>query len=358
LSRIFVSGLGAVSPAGWSVPALCNALRGGEPLPDRPLDRPGSIAPLRVRAVPEALPRPAFMAHARLRRASPITHYAASAALEALAGLRHASRLPRRIGLVVCVQAGCVNYSCRFFDETLKDPATASPLLFPETVHAAPASHVAALLENVTLACTLVGDTATFLQGVALGAQWLQRNSVEASLVLGIEETNWILADALRHLDRSLAISGGAGALCLSLHPAEGAAVELAAITDAHPYTATHDRSLAAKAMRAELPPCSAEQLLCDGLGGSHRADRAERMAWSDWTGPRLSPKRVLGEGLMACAAWQCVAACDAIGGGRCAAANVSLVGSNQEAIGARFVRAAGAISGLSGRDPECNIPA
>jgi hypothetical protein len=73
--------------------------------------------------------------------------------------------------------------------------------------------------------------------------------------------------------------------------------------------------------------------LLC---GGSF-TDVAEAAAWRDWTGPRVSPKRVLGEGLMAAAAWQCVVACDAVASGRVSAANVSLVGSNQQAIGARF---------------------
>ena len=41
----------------------------------------------------------------------------------------------------------------------------------------------------------------------------------------------------------------------------------------------------------------------------------------------------------MAAAAWQCVAACDAVAEGRSAAANVSLVGGSQQSIGARFVR-------------------
>jgi len=48
----------------------------------------------------------------------------------------------------------------------------------------------------------------------------------------------------------------------------------------------------------------------------------------------------ILGEGLMAAAAWQCVAACDAVAEKRFTAASVSLVGSNQQTIGARFVRA------------------
>ena len=90
--------------------------------------------------------------------------------------------------------------------------------------------------------------------------------------------------------------------------------------------------------MRGQLPPGAPGELLCDGLGGSPRADAAELAAWRDWIGSRLSPKRILGEGLMAAAAWQCVAACDAVADRRFAAANVSLVGSNQQAIGARFV--------------------
>ena len=61
---------------------------------------------------------------------------------------------------------------------------------------------------------------------------------------------------------------------------------------------------------------------------------------WNDWTGRRVSPKRILGEGMMAAAAWQCVAACDALAEKKFTAASVSLVGSNQQAIGARFVRA------------------
>jgi len=61
------------------------------------------------------------------------------------------------MGLIVCLQSGCVQYTQRFFSEVLADPATASPLVFPETVYAAPTSHVAALLENVVLACSLVG---------------------------------------------------------------------------------------------------------------------------------------------------------------------------------------------------------
>ena len=337
MSRIFVAGLGAVSPAGWNVAALRTALDRGEPLPVQPLERPGGDKSLRARLVPAPATRPGFLAHPRLRRTSPITHYTAAATLDAVAGLRALRAEKIRLGLVVCQQAGCVHYSCRFFDEVLKDPATASPLLFPETVYAAPASHVAALLENVTLADTLVGDPASFLQGVALGIRWLEEKTVDACLVIGAEETNWILADALRHIDRHAVITGGAGAICLSLNPALSLGVELETITDAHSYTASTNRMQSAQAMREQLPASSAGELLCDGLSDSPRADAAERDAWVDWAGPRLSPKRVLGEGLMAAAAWQCVAACDLLSAGRYPAASISLVGSNQQAMGARF---------------------
>jgi len=232
-----------------------------------------------------------------------------------------------------------VNYCCRFYDETLKDPATASPLLFPETVYAAPASHLATLLENVSLAYSLVGDPACFLQGAALGAQWLEENRVDACLVVGAEETNWIMADALWHIERRAVIASGGGALCLSCDPELSAGVELTAITDPHTYSARQSRTQAAQAMRGQLDTSSAGELLCDSLGDSPRTDAPELAAWRDWTGPRVSPKRILGEGLMATAAWQCVAACDAVATGQFAAANVSMVGSNHQAIGARFAR-------------------
>ncbi len=341
MSQIFVAGLGAVSPAGWTAAALSETLKKGQPLPIQSVERPGWEKPLSIRLVPAPAVRPQFLAHPRLRRASPITHYAAAAALEAMARLQGRRSSAPRLGLVACLQAGSVNYSRRFFDEAVKDPAAASPLLFPETVYASPASHVAALLGNVSVIYTLVGDSACFLQGAAMGAQWLAENRVDACVVLGAEESDWILADALWHLDRRAVLAGGAGALCLSADPEMSAGAELAAITDAHTYHARASREQAARAMRSQLAPGSPAEMLCDGLDDGRRADAAERAAWQDWPGARLSPKMILGEGLAAGAAWQCVAACEAVASGRFSAANVSVVGSNQQAIGARFVRAA-----------------
>jgi len=339
MSRILVGGWGAVSPAGWGVPAMRAALEQGAPLPVESLAWPGSERTLSVRAVPAPSPRPAFLGHPRLRRASPITHYAAAATLEALetAGATGASQ-PQRLGLIMCMLTGCVQYSYRFFDESLKDPATASPMLFPETVFNAPTSHVAVLLGRPPATCTLLGDSATYLQGLALGAEWLEEQRVDGCLVVGAEETNWLLASVVWHFDKSAVPGGGAGALYLETAKSNQAGVELSLITDAQIYSSRQSRVAAACSMRRELPAASPDELLCDSRQNRPRADAAEDQAWQDWSGSRLSPKTVLGDGLMASGAWQCVAACEAVARGRFQAANVSVVGTNQQAIGARFV--------------------
>ena len=298
-----------------------------------------------MRPVPAPLVRPAFLAHPRLRRTSLITHYAAAAALSAATAI---SSPKTRVGVVLCLQSGCVQYSFRFFEETLKDASTASPLLFPETVFAAPTSHVAALLENTPLVSTLIGDPSSYAQGLALGVDWLLAGQVDACLVIGAEEINWLLADALWHFDHRAVISAGAGALCLSLNPAATIGVELELITDAHPYTGRINRSRAAKKMRAQLPNENQGTVLFDSLNDSPRADAAESAAWADWKGPRTSVKTVLGEGLMAAAAWQCVAACDAIASGPFSSSIVSLVGANQQAVGIQFKKWGRPVSELS----------
>jgi hypothetical protein len=93
-------------------------------------------------------------------------------------------------------------------------------------------------------------------------------------------------------------------------------------------------------ASRKELGEDKKEALLCDGLQGVPRLDHDEASAWGDWPGSRLSVKKFCGEAFMASSAWQCVAAVDALARRGCSAAVVSVVGCNQQAIAARFVRA------------------
>jgi hypothetical protein len=123
--------------------------------------------------------------------------------------------------------------------------------------------------------------------------------------------------------------------------PALSLGIELEAITDPHTYNASTNRRSAALLMRRQLPPDTSDDILCDSLGESLRTSRPEADAWHDWPGPRLSPKRILGEGLVAATAWQCAAAIGALQQGPARAANVSVLGPNQQAIGARFSKPA-----------------
>ncbi len=279
-----------------------------------------------------------FSQSPRLRRTSPISHFAVAAALEALGNDADRVRAGAlRLGIIFCVMDGCVNYSRRFYDEALRDPATASPLVFPETVFNAPASHLAALLGTTAINYTLVGDPGTFLQGLAHGADWLLAERVEGCLVVGAEELDWLTAEAFHLFDRRLVLSEGAGAVYLQRESTE-ARPQLAAISAARLFTQQQSRAQAARLVRAEMPLGSAQELLCDGTQNLLRFDAPELAAWNDWGGDRLAVKKILGEGLPAAAAWQCVAALDALRQGCYRAATVSVVGCNQQAMAARFV--------------------
>lgn len=335
MSFVYVKHIGAVSPAGWGVSAFRDALVKQEVIPDVELPRPGFPEPLRFRRVPSPQPRPGFLANARLRRTSPITQYATAAALEALGPELDAVRAGTvRLGIVLTVMSGCVNYSRRFYDETLRDPATASPLVFPETVFNAPASHIAALLGTKAINYTLVGDPGTFLQGLALGAQWIAQKQVDACLVIGAEEMDWLGADAYRIFQPNIVLSDGAGAIYLTGNATD---IRLDQVSNAHLFLQHQNRHCAARKMRMELPCNMEDALLCDGTQNLPRLDAAENDAWHDWSGRRLAVKHVMGEGLMAASAWQCVAAIDALKHGQAQTGVVSIVGCNQQAIGAAF---------------------
>ena len=348
MSDIFICGTGVVSPAGWGMQPFREAIARGTALPTKQLPRPGHT-PLHVRQVPPPNPRPPFLAHARLRRTSPIAHFAVSAALEALGA--EAAKVTSgglRLGIIYCSLTGCVNYSRRFYDEVLKEPSTASPLVFPETVYNSPASHLAALIGTTGINYTLVGDPATFLQGVALAADWLVDNRVDGCLVIGAEEMDWLTAGAVNLFERTAIFSDGAGALYLCRSPREEAqtkAAQLKAVTSAQLYTNATRRAGAIRAAREELRGAHSapgNELLCDGLQGVPRMDRDEQTVWRDWPGDRISVKNILGEALMASAAWQCAAAVDALAQKKYGAAHVSVPGTNQQAIAAKFTCSGG----------------
>lgn len=336
MSRCFVHGLGAVTPAGWGVAALMAALDRGEPLPPVLLARPGRTQPLLTRPVPTPSQRPVFLAHPRLRRSGPLAQHLVASALEALGEDVASVQAGRcRLGVVACTMVGSVAYSRRFFEEALREPTQASPMLFPETVFNAAASHLAAYLGSGASNYTLIGDDGTFLQGLVVAADWLASGIVDGCLVLGVEELDWIVADAARLFHRRSILAGGAGALYLKSIP--GRIAELGRITDAFLYVAGQTRREAARRVREQLMREQASAAVCLSQQGIASLDEAEEEAWRGLAPQRWAPKRLLGDAFTASAAWQCVAACQAILERRASEVDVSVVGVNEQAIGATF---------------------
>lgn len=315
-AKIFVHGTGAVSPAGWSVANLSGAWKENKPLPVQHLQPPGWEKSWPVRNVPLPISRPAFLAHPRLRRATAIAQYTVNAAIEAIGDdLSKIQSGDLRLGIIVCVLSGGINYTRRFFEEVLREPATASPLLFPETVFNSPASHLGAFFESSGINYTLVGDDGTFLQGMTLAADWFADGKTDACVVIGAEENDWVVSHALHLFKRKAIHAAGAGAIYLKNNSSANG-IELAAVTDSFPFTQKQSRAHALEKVKAQLPLCAPEE-------------------WFD--GEKM--KMILGEAFAASAAWQCVLACEAIRRNELRATNVEVIGANQQAIGARFTR-------------------
>jgi hypothetical protein len=331
--ELAITGTGAVSSAGWGVAVMMEALRSGASIPVSLLERPlgDSVVRTPVKRVPDA---PANMPKsARLRRASPITRFAAAAAMEALGTERAAESLSGRlrVGVIFTLVNGCVNYSNRFFGEVLADPTLASPILFPETVFNAPSSHISALIGSNSPNDSIVGDETAFLTGIDLATEWITRGDVDGCLIVAAEETDWLSAEGLCFYSKHHVPSEGAGAIYLEAGPGN---VRLHHLPDPAPYPFRGR----ANAMRDIRKTLSAEDeghtLLVDSRAGVTRFDRAETQAWIDWAGPRWSPKLVLGESMGAACALQVVAAVEGVKSGDFKQAIVSSAGSNQQAAG------------------------
>lgn len=328
-----ITGTGAVSPAGWGVGSLMDAILTTSEIPTAAIEREvaGKLIHTPVRRVPnEGATTPKF---ARLRRASPISKFAAAAAVEALgeARLGEIAAGKLRVGVIFTLTNGCVNYSNRFFTEALADPAFASPILFPETVFNAPSSHLSAMIGSQSPNDTLVADSTGFLSGIDLAAEWIERGDVDGCLVVCAEEIDWLSAEGLRYYSKKLIPSEGAAAIYLE--PGKGPA-SLLKLPDGVSFS-FHTKLEAAAKIRTQLAPSDDGQtLLVDGRTGIPRHDQAEVAVWADWNGPRWSPRTLLGEGMGVSVGWQVLAAVETLKRGHHRQAVVSAAGGNQQAAG------------------------
>ena len=330
---IHITGWGAVSPAGWTAREMADAVMAKASLPVVE-ERRTEGAPLRrTRPVPAPGAQPAWLRHARLRRSSPAARFAVSAALEALGS----GNAGQGTGIVFVTLNGSVNFSRRFYAEVIENPLLASPILFPETVFNAPASHLSSLLESPAPNYTVIGDSAQFIAGLDIAAQWLVEGRVESCLVVASEELDWLSTEALELMPGHRVAAEGAAAVLLTTRAPDGcncARIALDQITPAILMRSGVDRAEAAAQMRAEIAAPSAA-ILCDSRSGSAVWDAPEASAWAGWSDERHSPLTTLGEGFGVSAGWQMVHACEMLARGQSHAAVVSAVGGSQQAIGA-----------------------
>lgn len=306
--NICIRGVGAVSSAGWSAAAMHEAVRAGIPLPSKPCARPGDVRnwPCESRFAP-ASPPEKIARHPRLRRSSAITRYSVAAALEALADAGHnPAAPPPGLGILFVMMNGCVNYTGRFFHEVLQNPAQASPLIFPETVFNAPASHLASFLGVDGAVSTLLGSPNSIMEALDTAAFWIGSGIVEDCLVIAAEECDWLSAEGLTYYHPNLIASEGAGALLLS---ASGDGPRVSEMIGPLAYLSWQERcdllpDLAAQTLAKFQGPAT----LINDSTGIHKLDHAEITAWSGrpWDSV-LCPKYVLGESMGASSALQLV---------------------------------------------------
>jgi len=227
-----IAGMGWVTPLGNGVDAVWESLLRGDEASATAISEQFGDRSYSAFRVPESAVT--GLAHPRLRRASVISRFAATAGLEALqaAGLKVDSQNAARIALIFAISNGGVIYTKRFYRDVIETGAqSASPLLFPETVFNAPASHLAAILGVNGATYTVVGDGAVGLLALKMAEDVMTDKSLDYCLVVGTEEIDWLLCDAYRRWrllrsappiepfgkqKRGMILSEGAGAIVLS----------------------------------------------------------------------------------------------------------------------------------------------
>jgi len=305
---ICIRGVGAVSSAGWNAAAMYEAVLAGTPLPPVQCTRPGEERnwPCETRLVPAAPPEKVTR-HPRLRRASSITRYSVAAALEALADGGHdPAAPPQGLGVLFVMMNGCVNYTGRFYHEVLQNPAQASPLIFPETVFNAPASHIASFLGIDGAVSTLVGSPNSIMEALSTASFWISSGIVKECLLIAAEECDSLSAEALTYYHPKLIASEGAGALLLS---ASGDGPRISSVIGPLAYLSWQERCDLLPDLAAQTQAhFQGQATLINDRTGITKLDHAEESAWSGrpWNAV-LSPKYILGESMGASSALQLV---------------------------------------------------
>jgi 3-oxoacyl-(acyl-carrier-protein) synthase len=320
-----IAGMGWVTPLGSGLDSVWERLLQSEEACAITVSEEFADRVYSVFRVPES----AFkgVSHPRLRRASAISRFAAAAGLHALesAGLKLGSQNAERVALIFAISNGGVIYTKRFYREIVNTGAqAASPLLFPETVFNAPASHLAAILGITGATYTLVGDGAVGLAAVRMADELMQNEALDYCLVVGTEEIDWLLCDAywrwrLLRVDppiepfgnqnRGMILSEGAGAIVLARNG-------LFSIESAHPggyFTRQREAEEILKSIVRDLSQPEIDVVI-SGANGTF-IDQAESAALQELVPNALvyTAKPALGESVGAAGLWQVILAAQAL---------------------------------------------
>lgn len=322
-----LAGCGWVTPLGNTVAGVWEKLCAGEAAAVSSLgDSAGEKRALAFRVPPEAVEEAAH--HPRLRRSSAISRFAVVAGLAALreADLELDVEKAARTALVFAISNGGVIYTRRFFHEIVKSgPQAASPLLFPETVFNAPASHLASILGITGATYTVVGDGAVGILALKMADDLMENPNLDRCLVVGTEEVDWLLCDAYRQWrllraeppiepfaqpPRGTILSEGAGAVLLAregrvalerIHPGGNFARQ----RDLVRQLGEIGRSLATNG-RADLLVASANGTFVDAA--------EQNVAARYFPGATIyTPKPALGESVAAGGIWQVICGAQAL---------------------------------------------
>ena len=346
-----IAGMSWITPLGSDIHDVWRRLLAGETAPIEILQNERNGARYLVRRVPSTTP---FPSHARLRRASAISRFAAAAGLTALRQFKKPLALDR-IALVFAISNGGVIYTRRFYADIVKSGAqSASPLLFPETVFNAPASHLAAILGISGASYTVVGDGAVGILALKLAEDLIASSDLDACLVVAAEEIDPLVCEAYRQwrllrdpkkpeIGRGMIISEGAGAVLLKR---SNGGSEIDQIV---PGANFFRRSEASARLGSVVARLENEIGFCIGSANGTFIDRAERAAVGDEI-PLYSPKIALGESVGASVFWQLITAAKALETGTLPGSSKPPVNSHALVLACGLNQQTGGLT-LRGRD-------